>query len=75
VTRGPFRLSRNPIYTSFFLLFVGMGLVFRLEWTIALLPLLWACLRFLVIAPEENFLREHFGPAYANYQKRVRRWL
>lgn len=75
VTNGPLRLSRNPIYSSFFLLFVGMGLSLRLEWTIVLLPMLWLCLRSLVIAPEEAFLASRFGEQYQRYRQNVRRWL
>ncbi|WP_034592660.1 methyltransferase family protein [Hamadaea tsunoensis] len=75
ITTGPYRLSRNPMYTGLAVLYIGLALVFGSWWPILLGPVvLWAIYR-LVIRPEEEYLGERFGPAYARYRARVRRWL
>ncbi|MFT3830198.1 MAG: methyltransferase [Opitutaceae bacterium] len=73
--RGPFRLSRNPIY-------IGMLTLTLVPWlgcgSIGLLfaPVLFvAVINGAVIPFEEEKLRRIFGTAYDNYVRRVRRWL
>jgi protein-S-isoprenylcysteine O-methyltransferase Ste14 len=75
VTGATFRLSRNPIY-------LGMALVLASVWlylgstTPVVVPIVFCVViqkRF--IEAEEEFLTEHFGDAYREYQSKVRRWL
>ncbi|MDO9708207.1 methyltransferase family protein [Paracraurococcus lichenis] len=75
VERGPFRLSRNPIYLGFLLVAAG----FACRWG-DLWPWLAAVGAFLVldrlaVAREERYLRQRFGAAYEAYLLRVRRWI
>jgi protein-S-isoprenylcysteine O-methyltransferase Ste14 len=74
VTRGVYRISRNPMY---------LGL---LCWTLALACylggmavwlgplLLWGWLTRFQILAEEQALRRQFGDAYDDYCRQVRRW-
>jgi protein-S-isoprenylcysteine O-methyltransferase Ste14 len=75
VVVGPYRFSRNPIYLGFLLLGLGLALVFSNPWGLLMLPLLWAALRWLVIAVEEAFLTRRFGAPYLAYTAQVRRWI
>lgn len=75
VSTGIYRITRNPMY-------LGM-LAVLLAWA-AYLPSAWALpgpaafvlymTRFQII-PEERALHSLFGPAFAEYTRRVRRWL
>jgi protein-S-isoprenylcysteine O-methyltransferase Ste14 len=38
-------------------------------------PLVILAVIKLVIEPEERYLTERFGPAYADFRRHVRRWL
>jgi protein-S-isoprenylcysteine O-methyltransferase Ste14 len=75
VMSGPFRYTRNPMYVSLVLLYVGGTLVFRLPWAIILFVPVFLALHFGVILPEEQHLGATFGEPYRLYRERVRRWL
>ncbi len=75
VTEGPFRYTRNPMYLHLMLVYIGGILAFRLPWSAILLPLVFLALRYGVIAREERHLQAVFGEQYADYCRRVRRWL
>ena len=75
VEGASFRFSRNPMYLSMFLVFIGLAVLLRE--TLALLfliPAVFAVQRN-VIEPEERYLAVRFGAAYASYRARVRRWI
>ena len=75
ISSGIFKYSRNPIYTGFCIATPGVGLVLNSWWIIfSVLPLA-TLLYYLVIRLEESYLLSKFGDKYADYQKRVRRWL
>lgn len=73
--RGPFRISRNPLYLGLIVLDLGVGLLARALWAVALLPAGILALWWGAILPEERYLRSTFGAAYLAYQRRVHRWL
>jgi protein-S-isoprenylcysteine O-methyltransferase Ste14 len=75
VTRGPYRLSRNPMYVSVTLVYLGVAGLRAVLWPVILLPIPLMILNYLVIPQEENLLRATFGAAYEQYCARVRRWL
>lgn len=75
VTGGPFRVSRNPMYTGHAVSLVGAGLWAGSWWPLVATPLCMIATRRLVIDPEESYLADRFGAAYADYRARVRRWL
>jgi deazaflavin-dependent oxidoreductase (nitroreductase family) len=75
VTTGPFRVSRNPMYTGLAVGYVGAALWAGTWWPLPLAPVCVLATDRLVIRPEEAYLTDRFGGAYARYRTRVRRWL
>jgi len=75
VTAGPYRFSRNPMYTGLTVFYVGLTLIINSAWPLLLLPLVIMALLSMVIQREERYLNSAFGEEYAEYTRRVRRWL
>jgi protein-S-isoprenylcysteine O-methyltransferase Ste14 len=75
VTEGVYRFSRNPIYLSVVILYIGLALLFGAGWSLILLVPAVAILQVAVIRREEAYLERRFGEAYRNYRARVRRWI
>jgi protein-S-isoprenylcysteine O-methyltransferase Ste14 len=75
VTGSVYRLSRNPMYLGFALLLVGAALLLGTltPWTVV--PAFVVLVDRLYIAVEERMLADRFGPAWQEYQSRVRRWI
>lgn len=75
VTTGIYRFTRNPMYLGLAILLTAWAV-----WLATLLPFLGPVLfvayitRFQ-IRPEERVLSDLFGPPYAEYCRRVRRWI
>jgi len=75
VDGGPFRFTRNPLYVSISLIFLGATLYLN-EWTgFVLLVVLLLVMHFGVVRREERYLDAKFGQAYRDYRSRVRRWI
>ncbi|MCE1197508.1 MAG: isoprenylcysteine carboxylmethyltransferase family protein [Marinilabiliales bacterium] len=75
VTTGPYRFSRNPMYVSLFLAYLGEAGFLSQLWPVLVLPLLWLYLQRVVIPLEESVLLRDFGTVYVTYCQRVRRWM
>jgi protein-S-isoprenylcysteine O-methyltransferase Ste14 len=75
VTSGPYRFTRNPMYLSLTLLYAGVATFYQSVWAWLLLPAVLAYLDRRVIRREEIFLERRFGPDYARYCAKVRRWI
>jgi len=75
VTRGLYRISRNPIYVFDTFVYIGLAMSFNSFWAIVLMPLLLWTLQRGVVLREEQYLRCRFGDKYMRYQKGVRRWI
>jgi protein-S-isoprenylcysteine O-methyltransferase Ste14 len=75
VTWGPYRFSRNPMYVSLTLTYLGVAGIQAQIWPLLLLPWTVAYLHRTVIPFEEARLQDVFGDAYERYSQRVRRWL
>lgn len=75
VTTGAFGFSRNPLYISQTLVYLGIALAADSAWALAMIVPTLAVIRFGVIAREEVYLERKFGDAYRQYKTRVRRWL
>lgn len=73
-TRGPFAVSRNPIFLGMLFFVLGMTLWSPSAVTIALLTATYIALE-VQIRGEEAYLESMHGEAYRNYSARVRRWL
>jgi len=74
IHEGPFRISRNPIYVTFTLVYMGVALLCRAVWPFLFLPLILLAIG-KQIKREETYLERRFGAEYLNYKGRVRRWL
>jgi protein-S-isoprenylcysteine O-methyltransferase Ste14 len=74
VTTGVFAVSRNPIYVGFFAFLLGQLLVSP-DWV----PLIYlagaAALFHRQVLREEDFMRQRYGQEYADYCRRVRRYV
>ncbi len=70
INKGPFAIIRHPLYVSYVLISLGLGLVF-----FNFLPLFSALLLLVGIYPtakaEENVLTKQLGKEYIDYQKQV----
>ena len=75
VAAGPYRFTRNPMYLGLTVIYAGAALALGKLWPLALLPLPWAAMNWIVIPFEEARLSEAFGGAYADYCGQVRRWI
>ncbi len=75
VTGGPYRWTRNPMYMSLVLFYLGITALAGSGWALVLLPLPVLAINAVVIPMEERQLEAVFGPMYAQYKARVRRWL
>jgi len=73
--RGPFRVSRNPLYLGLIALDVALALLWPSFWGLVLVPVGVVALWWGAILPEERYLAAKFGPEYDAYRARVRRWL
>ena len=70
IRTGPYALTRHPIYTGLLAAFTGTALA--RDSVAALLGLGLLVASFVVkLRQEERLLREHFGPAYQQYQAEV----
>jgi protein-S-isoprenylcysteine O-methyltransferase Ste14 len=74
VTWGPYRVSRNPMYVSLVIAYLGEAGILLQAWPVACLPFTIAYLNWLVIPVEETKLQEVFGETYERYRLQVRRW-
>jgi len=75
ITDGPFRFSRNPIYSGMVLLLAGQATVLGSLSPWVTVPLFVWVIRRNVIPVEEAMLSGTFGEEYRQYQVRVRRWV
>lgn len=75
VVHGPYRFTRNPMYVGLVALYLSLTIFVNSLWPLALLPVVVALVRRLVIEREEAYLEAKFGDEYRAYKGRVRRWL
>jgi protein-S-isoprenylcysteine O-methyltransferase Ste14 len=73
--RGPFRVTRNPMYLQMVLICLAFAVLLGNVWILLLTPVVAALLQRLAILPEEAYLERKFGEAYLAYKRRVRRWI
>ena len=75
VTDGPYRLTRNPGYLAFALLYAAIALLADAPWALLPLPVVLAVIQGGVIVREERYLARLFGRDYAAFKARTRRWV
>ncbi len=75
VTAGAYRVSRNPMYLSLIVTYLGAAAMVGSLWPMVILALPVAVMARVVIPFEEERMLATFGARYQDYQARVRRWL
>lgn len=75
VEKGIFRYTRNPLYLSMFVFFLGIAVFLDVLWLILLFPLLLFVVERGTVKPEELYLERKFGETYLQYRNRVPRWI
>lgn len=75
VERGPYRITRNPMYLQMVLICVGVAVILIDVWILILAPVCARVLQRFAIEPEEAYLERKFGDDYLAYKRRVRRWI
>lgn len=75
VETGMFAHSRNPLYLANLLLFLGLAIVHN-GWAMYLIVVPFFVFAYVcIIAAEEHYLHGRFEHVYAEYCRRVPRWL
>ncbi len=75
VSKGPFRISRNPIYLALAGLMIGLACRGNSLWLLAMVVPPFIVFDRWVVPKEEAYLERMFGDAYRRYLGNVRRWL
>ena len=74
-TKGIYSITRNPMYVSLALVYLGISCFVGNWWNIILFPLLLLIVQEYIIKREEKYLVRRFGQEYIVYKTKVRRWL
>jgi protein-S-isoprenylcysteine O-methyltransferase Ste14 len=75
VTWGPYRFTRNPMYVSLTLAYLGEAGMLSQFWPVLVLPFMLAYVNQIVIPLEEAILKRDYDEEYKNYCTQVPRWL
>jgi protein-S-isoprenylcysteine O-methyltransferase Ste14 len=75
VTRGPFRYTRNPMYSGLVMMALGFAFYFGTLPFYVVPVLLFLLCNFSFIPFEEAKMQRQFGDQYTDYLRRVRRWV
>lgn len=71
---GIYRFSRNPMYVSYFIYFIGCCILTKSS-LLFIFVLFFQLTAHLIIISEERWCIEKFGTEYLEYMKKVRRYL
>ncbi len=79
ILKGPFKLTRNPLYLGMLFILIGEGILLG-SLTSIILSGVFSVFFFLstdkyVISIEEKNMQKKFGKEYLKYKKDVRRWI
>ena len=74
ITRGVYRISRNPMDFGNFLVIIGLGIA-CISWVFLLLGIVIIILMNMKAVNEERFCLKKFGNAYREYMERTPRWI
>jgi protein-S-isoprenylcysteine O-methyltransferase Ste14 len=75
ITRGPFRLTRNPSYLAYTMITVSFALLTGNPWFLVAAVAAAIATDFVAIRHEELHLLSRFGCEYEFYCRHTRRWL
>jgi protein-S-isoprenylcysteine O-methyltransferase Ste14 len=72
--KGLYRISRNPMYVSYFIYFLGCILLTH-SWMLLVLLIIFQIASHWIILSEERWCINKFGEEYINYMNKVRRYI
>jgi protein-S-isoprenylcysteine O-methyltransferase Ste14 len=75
ISRGVFRLSRNPMYLGMTVLLLGIVLALGSISGLFVVALFALLMDRVFIGAEEKAMEELFGDRWLAYRRRVRRWV
>ncbi|MFP3944472.1 MAG: methyltransferase family protein [Alphaproteobacteria bacterium] len=75
VTGGMFDYTRNPMYLAFYVVSLGIAILFAAEWIILTTIILALVIHYGVVLREERYLERRFGEEYLRYKERVPRYV
>jgi len=73
VTKGLYKISRNPIYVSLILAITGIGIA-AASWIIILLVMVYVIITHQLVLAEERHCLETYGEPYHEFKKKVPRY-
>ena len=74
VTKGIYRVSRNPAYFGIFLMFIGIGIA-SASWVLLLCAVLWIASWHILVRAEERFCLDTYGDPYREHLNTTPRWI
>jgi protein-S-isoprenylcysteine O-methyltransferase Ste14 len=74
VTKGIYRISRNPAYFGCFLIYISIGIACS-SWVFLLVAIGYITVMNILVDPEERMCLEKYGRAYREYMDRTPRWI
>lgn len=74
ITTGPYGLIRHPMYTSLYIIFIGLAIVSSF-WPLWILVFLMTIFFFRITRIEEDMMIDEFGDEYVSYIERTGRYL
>ena len=74
VTKGVYRISRNPMYIGDFLTFLAIAIV-SLSWIFLLVVIISVINNYIAIISEERECLVKYGDEYREYLDRIPRWI
>lgn len=75
VQSGPYRFTRNPLYISLTLLYLGLTALANAVFPLFLLVPVLLVMHFGVVRREERYLEGKFGETYLEYKRQVHRYI
>jgi protein-S-isoprenylcysteine O-methyltransferase Ste14 len=75
VTKGVFRLSRNPMYLGFVLILIGIAVLLGSLSPYLVIFAFAILIDTTYVKVEENMLAEKFGASWEHYKSKTGRWL
>ncbi len=75
IIKGPFKISRHPMYLGMGSILLGVAIIHGTLITF-IFPILFLILVEIIFIPlEEKNMEKKFGKKYLEYKNRVRRWI
>ncbi|MEY4440387.1 MAG: hypothetical protein RLY49_13 [Candidatus Parcubacteria bacterium] len=75
IKSGLFSYTRNPIYLGVIFLAPALGFIINSIWLVFVIIPISVLIHFLLIIPEERYLRNRFEKEYEDYCNNTRRWI